>query len=101
MRATLDAGSGGKADGVATVAADLPEVVAVHESDVGPAQSRLPQQQWLGVLRLRERCGPERERNKKDGEGEHSLLHRAVSWRKSLKCVWMIRQRGQNRFKRD
>src|SRR5580658_8243210 len=99
MRAALDAGSGCKADSVAAIAADFPQVVAVHESDVGPAQSRLAQEQWLGVLRLRERCG--RERNRKDGEGEHSLLHRAVSWRKSLRCVWMIRQRGQNRFKRN
>jgi len=54
MRATLDAGSGGEADRVATFAADFPQVVAVHERDVRAAQGRLAQQQRLGVLRLRD-----------------------------------------------
>src|SRR5580704_269537 len=99
MRAAFDAGSGGETDGVTTFAPYFPQVVAIHKRDIRATQSRLAQQQRLGVLRLRERY--RRERNKKYGESEHSLLHRAVSWRKSLRCVWMIRQRGQNRFNGD
>src|SRR5580692_8388307 len=100
MRAALDARPGGEAGGFATFAAYFPEVVPIHESDIGAAQRGLAQQQRLGVVRLSERYGRGRERKQKDGEGEHSLLHRAVSWR-MLNCFWMIRLRGRNRFNGD